>query len=101
MTARCEQRVLDWLVRRNSAHEPLCGDLIEELERGRSRRWFWRQFLYAWAASAGRHAWTSKRAIAEDLALRLAITGVLLFASYVTWTLAAIVAGAVTVHMLS
>jgi hypothetical protein len=31
--------------------EALCGDLIEEYQRGRSRAWFWRQVLVAVVAS--------------------------------------------------
>ena len=91
MMARLAQRMLQWLVLRHPDQEPLYGDLLEELDRGRSIRWFWSQVAYATASSASREAWRSKRSTAERWALNLAMTGVLLFASYVTWTLGVLV----------
>jgi hypothetical protein len=66
------------------AREPLYGDLFEELARGRSRAWFWRQLLYAAGTGAGRRVWEDKRAIAETWAVGGAMLAVLIFSGYVT-----------------
>ena len=40
--------------------EALLGDLIEQYESGRSRRWYWQQVILALVISAGREARTRK-----------------------------------------
>jgi len=91
VTLNCRQ----WLFRRllliDPATEGLCGDLLEELERGRSRGWFWRQLLFALITTMGRQAWATRRSTAEASAIGCVMLLVLLFATYVTVLLGAIV----------
>jgi len=88
---RVEQRVLEWITRDLPLQDALCGDIHEEFARRRSRRWLWRQLASAGGAWVLRHARVPARARAEHLALNLALTGVLRFATYVTWLLGDIV----------
>ena len=52
-------KLLELLVPQQTS-EPLLGDLIEQYESGRSRRWYWRQVILALVISAGREARTRK-----------------------------------------
>ena len=52
-------KLLELLVPQRTS-EALLGDLIEQFESGRSRRWYWRQVILALAISAGREARTRK-----------------------------------------
>lgn len=88
---RVELWLMEWILLMDPAREPLCGDLIEQLNQGRSRAWLWRQLLYAITAAAGRRAWADKRATAETWAVGCAMLAVLLFAAYVTALLAILV----------
>jgi len=91
MKARMAQRVLRWLTLKHPDQESLYGDLLEELDRGRSARWYWSQLVHATALAAGRKVWQDKRGTAERWALQLAMTAVVLFATYVTWILGVLV----------
>lgn len=91
MICAFEQRLLDWLVHLDPASESLCGDLSEGLATGRSHLWFFGQLLNAGGVTITRHVCQSKRATAEAVALGAGMTGVLLFAAYVTLTLGLVV----------
>ena len=77
--------------------EALLGDLIEQYECGRSRRWYWRQVLLALVISAGREARTRKLE-----AIRAVIVGYLTGASlcYFTTSVAARFVGGYTAYLL-
>ena len=64
--------------------EALLGDLIEQYESGRSRRWYWRQVILALVISAGREARTRKLQ-----AIRAVIVGYLCGASLCYFTTSA------------
>ena len=57
MKLRRPPRIAAWLIERNS---PLAGDLIEVFQRGKSRGWFWRQALIAFAAGCEQNIRTSR-----------------------------------------
>ena len=61
--------------------EALLGDLIEQYESGRSRRWYWRQVILALVISAGGEARTRKLQ-----AIRAVIVGYLCGASLCYFT---------------
>jgi hypothetical protein len=64
--------------------EALLGDLIEQYQGGRSRRWYWRQVILALVISAGREARTRKLQ-----AIRAVIVGYLCGASLCYFTTSA------------
>ena len=76
-------KLLELLVPQQTS-EPLLGDLIEQYESGRSRRWYWRQVILALVISAGREARTRKLQ-----AIRAVIVGYLTGASLCYFTTSA------------
>lgn len=78
-------RVPTWLLERFRADgDSVVGDLVEEYEAGRSRRWYWTQSLSAVAIGL----WTDIR-LHKALAARAVLTGwaVLFLFSLVLWSL--------------
>jgi hypothetical protein len=76
-------KLLELLVPQRTS-EALLGDLIEQYEAGRSRRWYWRQVILALVISAGREARTRKLQ-----AIRAVIVGYLCGASLCYFTTSA------------
>jgi hypothetical protein len=89
-------KLLELLVPQRTS-EALLGDLIEQYESGRSRRWYWRQVILALVISAGREARTRKLQ-----AIRAVIVGYLTGASlfYFTTSLAARFVGGYTAYFV-
>ena len=89
-------KLLELLVPQRTS-EALLGDLIEQYESGRSRRWYWRQVILALVISAGREARTRKLQ-----AIRAVIVGYLTGASlcYFTTSLAARFVGGYTAYLV-
>ena len=83
MIANPERWLLDWLLRINPAHEPLCGDLIEECRRGRSRLWVWRQLANAFGVTATGRVRGITYETAEAWMVDCAILAALVFQGYV------------------
>lgn len=72
-------RVAGWLLRRfagGPAHESLIGDLDEQVARGRSTAWCWRQAVWAIAVGVTRdlraHRWLAVRSILVTTAIVVA-----------------------------
>jgi hypothetical protein len=70
-------RMAAWLLERFAVDGPLIGDLAEELRKGRSAAWYWRQVLAAVvmtsAREVGGHKLNAMRAIATGWAVLLLI----------------------------
>src|SRR5262245_63925343 len=66
--------------------EALCGDLIEEYRRGRSRGWFWGQVLVALVVSATQEVQSNKLHTIRALLIGYSVAAVL---CYVTTSLVA------------
>jgi hypothetical protein len=70
-------RMTAWLLERFTVDGPLIGDLAEELRKGRSAAWYWRQVLAAVVMTSAReiggHTLNAVRAIATGWAVLLLI----------------------------
>ncbi len=76
MNSRTAPRAATWLLERlgsRSRFDPLIGDLVEQFEEGRSRRWYWRQAVGTLAIGLARtlrlHAFSFIAAVAAGYAL--------------------------------
>jgi hypothetical protein len=93
MIGRGERWLIEVLQRLSPSSQMLCGDLIEERRRGRSRVWLWRQLACAyWYAASGRPQ-VLRYEYAEALVVKCAVLVIFAFQGYTTLRLGAFLVG--------
>jgi hypothetical protein len=77
MTFKQPPAMASWcLVNLSDPDEGLLGDMFEEYQRRRSRRWYWRQVAIAIVVDFGRNVWNHKLETMQAIFTMLAALGV-------------------------